>query len=219
MLEARAHRILPKGGVFTIKRLSSKGPQLLKWSIPVLDVLNPPFTALSAVENVVIGQYMRPLRKNFPTLDACLILRGSVFHPEGLALIVLQYTGSVAHVVNGSVLENIHEHFFQRLVAQGEFQQPAATTTTTTTKFGRVAKTTTTPASPITKEDKLPLFLIFGTIPSGIATEQKLTTKEGKPYDRKGDEPKLTQYSMIINDHRYLEIIRVSKTVPDSEIA
>jgi hypothetical protein len=54
MLEARAHRILPKGGAFKMKLLSSKGPQMSEWSIPVLDVLNPPFTALTAVENVVI---------------------------------------------------------------------------------------------------------------------------------------------------------------------
>ena len=108
LLEACAHKQLPKGGRKKLKMLSNGIKGLTEWDVPVMNV-DPPFTEISLLNQVMPGHYLRPRRKNYPTVDSLVVLDKSIFHPGGLALVLLQFTGSQTHEADGSVAKRVHD--------------------------------------------------------------------------------------------------------------
>ena len=108
---------------------------------------------------------------------------------------LLQFTGSQTHKVNGSVAKRVHDEVVAKLAPA---QQPA------TSSSGSYRPTAKNPLRAESSSD-LPIILVFGTTQEGINKAQTVTNHEGKPY--KVGEPKIAQYSMIMGTE-FDEIIK-----------
>ena len=159
--------------------------------------VDPPFTEISLLNQVMPGHYLRPRRKNYPTVDSLVVLDKSIFHPGGLALVLLQFTGSQTHEADGSVAKRVHDEVVAKLTP---VQQPPAPPSSSRS-YSLRTKNPPRAATPL----DLPIILVFGTTPEGINKAQTVTNHEGKSYQV--GEPKIAQYSMILGTE-FDEIIK-----------
>jgi hypothetical protein len=140
-----------------------------------------PFDQLDDMASIPEGVYLRPRSKNYPTIDSLVVLPDG--HAVGLAphkgtrtLVLFQVTVSDEHTVNGAKIKEIQD------VVQAKLPAAAAASSSKAKKGG------------------LHTVLVFVTTPSGVRKAQVIKNGEGNPYARKGDEPKVKQFSMYLGD-------------------
>jgi hypothetical protein len=192
MLEALAHKTLPKQPTIETRELTEaqiKGNPIFKSiKLPVMTIAAP-FDKLENVKSILVNQYIRPSKKNYPTIDSFVVMKRKDIDPswkgdvEDLCLVLFQVTVATddsKHAPNGLKMKEIRDHVFT-LLPEG--------TTAQKQKYKRM------PAIQIAN-DRLPIALVFVTTKTGITVPQAILNSNNQEY-LKGA-PLIKQYALCI---------------------